>query len=73
MKLVDGSTVSMPDTAENQDVYPQHGAQKEGLGFPIARIVVLLSLATAMASDILVLVFFVPWTATFLPEYLFGW
>ncbi len=51
VKLVDGSTVSMPDTAENQDVYPQHGAQKEGLGFPIARIVVLLSLATAMASD----------------------
>ncbi len=44
--------MSMPDTAENQDVYPQHGAQKEGLGFPIARIVVLLSLATAMASDI---------------------
>lgn len=51
VKLVDGSTVSMPDTEANQEAYPQHGAQKEGLGFPIARIVVLLSLATAMVSD----------------------
>lgn len=51
VKLVDGSTVSMPDTEANQEVYPQHGAQKEGLGFPIARIIVLLSLATAMVSD----------------------
>lgn len=51
VKLVDGSTVSMPDTEANQAGYPQHGAQKEGLGFPIARIVVLLSLATAMVSD----------------------
>jgi len=51
VKLVDGTTVSMPDTDENQEAYPQHG-QKEGLGFPIARVVVLLSLATAMVSDI---------------------
>jgi len=51
VKLVDGTTVSMPDTKENQAAYPQHGVQKEGLGFPIARMVVLLSLATAMVSD----------------------
>ena len=51
VKLVDGTTVSMPDTEENREAYPQHGVQKEGLGFPIARMVVLLSLATAMASD----------------------
>lgn len=51
VKLVDGSTVSMPDTDANQAVYPQHGVQEKGLGFPIARIVVLLSLATAMVSD----------------------
>lgn len=48
--LVDGTTVSMPDTAENQAVYPQPNSQKDGLGFPIARMVVLLSLATAMVS-----------------------
>jgi len=41
----------MPDTEANQAGYPQHGVQKEGLGFPIARIVVLLSPATAMVSD----------------------
>ncbi len=50
VKLADGTTVSMPDTAENQQAYPQQAAQEEGLGFPIARMVVLLSLATAMLS-----------------------
>jgi putative transposase len=48
--LVDGTTVSMPDTAKNQAVYPQPNCQREGLGFPIARMVVLLSLATAMVN-----------------------
>jgi putative transposase len=46
--LGDGTTLSMPDTPENQAEYPQHTAQAEGLGFPITRIVVLLSLATGM-------------------------
>jgi putative transposase len=49
--LADGTTVSMPDTEENQEAYPQHGTQKKGVGFPIARMVVLLSLATAMVTD----------------------
>jgi Transposase DDE domain len=49
--LVDGSTVSMPDTPANQDAYPQHGNQAPGCGFPIARIVVLLSLATGAVLD----------------------
>jgi putative transposase len=48
--LVDGTTVSMPDTKDNQQAFPQHGAQAEGIGFPIARMVVLLSLATAMVK-----------------------
>jgi hypothetical protein len=48
--LVDGTTVSMPDTAANQAAFPQPPAQKPGLGFPIARMVVLLSLATAMVT-----------------------
>jgi len=51
VRLVDGSTVSMPDTPENQEAYPQNTQQKEGLGFPIARVVVLLSLATGMVED----------------------
>jgi putative transposase len=49
--LVDGTTVSMPDTTDNQAAYPQANTQQEGLGFPIARMVVLLSLATAMVTD----------------------
>src|SRR4029077_11301632 len=48
--LVDGTTVSMPDTVENQSAYPQPPCQEEGLGFPIARMVVLLSLATGMVK-----------------------
>ena len=54
VKLVDGTTVSMPDTEANQEAYPQQAAQKEGLGFPVARMVVLLSLATAMLSGMAV-------------------
>jgi hypothetical protein len=49
--LVDGTTVSMPDTPESQAAYPQHANQKPGCGFPIARIVVLISLATGAVLD----------------------
>jgi hypothetical protein len=49
--IADGSTVSMPDTPENQAEYPQHGNQKPGCGFPIARIVVLIALATGAVLD----------------------
>jgi len=37
--------VQMPDTPENQADFPQLDSQKPGLGFPIARMVVLISLA----------------------------
>lgn len=50
VKLVDGTTVSMPDTEANQAAYPQNIAQQAGLGFPIARLVALLSLATGMVQ-----------------------
>jgi hypothetical protein len=45
--LVDGSTLSMPDTAANQQAYPQQRSQRPGVGFPILRWVALLGLATA--------------------------
>ena len=35
----------MPDTAKNQDAYPQPDTQKPGLGFPLARIAVVFSLS----------------------------
>ena len=50
VKLLDGTTVGMPDTLRNQEAYPQPSSQKEGLGFPMARMVVLISLATAMIT-----------------------
>jgi hypothetical protein len=52
VKVVDGSTVSMPDTPANQAVYPQQRAQKPGLGFRLARIVALLSLACGTVLDL---------------------
>jgi len=51
VKLVDGTTVSMPDTAANQAAYPQSRSQQPGLGFPIARVVALLSLASGAVLD----------------------
>lgn len=51
VKLVDGSTVEMTDTPENQAEYPQSSTQKPGLGFPMLRLVVLLSLATGAVLD----------------------
>jgi len=44
VKVVDGSSVSMPDTPQNQACYPQPTTQKEGCGFPVMRLVVLFSL-----------------------------
>lgn len=53
-KLVDGFTFTMPDTEENQAAYPQAKTQKPGIGFPIARAVAILSLATACTMDLAV-------------------
>lgn len=50
--LVDGSSVSMPDTLENQLRWPQPRAQKPGCGFPIMRLVALFSLATGAVLDV---------------------
>jgi len=52
VKLLDGTTVSMPDTPKNQAEYPQAPTQKRGLGFPIARVVLFLSLASGMIGDL---------------------
>lgn len=52
--LADGTHVSMPDTEANQQAYPQPSTQKPGLGFPLARLVLLLSLATALVHGLAV-------------------
>ncbi len=51
VRAVDGATVTMPDTPENQAEYPQAKTQLPGCGFPIARIVVVFSLAVGTVLE----------------------
>ncbi len=51
VKIPDGSTVLMPDTTENQEAYPQQSSQAPGVGFPIARILVIFSLAVGTVLE----------------------
>ena len=46
VRLVDGTTVKMPDTKANQAVYPQSRNQKPGLGFPLCRMVGIMCLGS---------------------------
>ena len=52
VKLTDGTTTLMPDTEPNQARYPQHGSQQQGAGFPIARLVAVMSLANGAVLDL---------------------
>jgi hypothetical protein len=52
IKIADGTTLSMPDTPANQKAYPQQAAQKKGLGFPILRLVGLISLSCGAVLDV---------------------
>ena len=51
MRLVDGATVALPDTADNQEVYPQPGNQQPGLGFPLCRLVGISCFASGPVLD----------------------
>lgn len=51
MKLVDGSTISMPDTPQNQTWYPQPSSQALGVGFPLARILAVICLSTGAVLE----------------------
>jgi Transposase DDE domain len=50
--IYDGSSVSMPDTLANQRDYPQPDTQKPGLGFPLARIAAVFSLACGAVLEV---------------------
>lgn len=52
VKLVDGSTVVMADTAQNQRCFPQIKQQRVGVGFPLARLVGVISLAHGAVLDL---------------------
>ena len=46
VKVVDGSSASMPDTPPNQAAYPQPSGQLPGCGFPMVAFVAVFCLAT---------------------------
>jgi Transposase DDE domain len=54
VKIVDGTTASMPDTPANQRAYPQPHTQQPGLGFPLARRVVIFCLSCGAVRDLAV-------------------
>lgn len=49
--LVDGTTVTLPDTSENQERYPQLRSQKPGLGYPMCRVVGITCLSSGALLD----------------------
>lgn len=51
VRLVDGTTASLPDTQANQDAYPQPVGQKPGLGFPLCRLVGLMCLGSGVVLN----------------------
>ncbi len=50
--LVDGTTASMPDTPENQAVFPESKVRGVGLGSPLVRIVALIAPASGVVCDL---------------------
>ena len=51
VRLVDGTTVSMPDTRANQASYPQSRSQKPGLGYPLCRMAGIICLGSGVLLD----------------------
>lgn len=52
VRVVDGSSCSMPDTAELQIEFGQPDGQKPGCGFPVARLVAVFCWATGAVLDV---------------------
>jgi Transposase DDE domain len=52
VKVVDGSTTQLPDTAKNQRRFPQPSSQKPGCGFPVIRFVALMSLSSGAVLQV---------------------
>ena len=52
--LIDGSSVSMPDTPELQSHFGQPGCQKSGCGFPVAKLLTMFHAGTALLTEIVV-------------------
>ena len=52
VKIIDGTSVSMPDTAANQQLWPQSSAQKPGCGFPLLKLLGVFSLQSGALLDL---------------------
>ena len=52
VRVVDGSSCSMPDTPELQEQFGQPDGQKSGCGFPVARLVAMFCWATGAVLDV---------------------
>jgi hypothetical protein len=52
VKIADGTTMTMADTEQNQAAFPQREHQVNGVGFPIARMVAIFSLACGTALEL---------------------
>ena len=50
--IVDGSSCSMPDTPELQQTFGQPDRQREGCGFPVAKIVAMFAWASGAVLDV---------------------
>ena len=53
VKVVDGSSTQMADTADNQTAYPQPRSQKPGCGFPVMKLLVLFSLCSGAVLKVI--------------------
>ena len=51
VRVVDGTTVTMPDTPANQAAYPQQRGQQVGLAIPICRVVGITCLSTGALQN----------------------
>ncbi len=54
VRVVDGSSVSMPDTPELQQVFPQPTSQAQGCGFPVARLLAVFCWHTGAWLELVV-------------------
>ncbi len=52
VKIVDGTTASMPDTEQNQKAWPQQRSQKPGCGFPLVKLVGFFSLGSGALLEL---------------------
>lgn len=51
VKVIDGTSTTLPDTPKNQKIYPQSRSQKPGCGFPLMKLVGIFSLGSGVLLD----------------------